>query len=305
LRIAVAGGSGWIGHALCRALSVDGHDVAVLTRDVHTSIPSGSRRVVWDARLPGDWVSEVGSADAVVNLAGAAVAPRRWTAHRRAVLRTSRIEPTAALVAAMRQAARPPAVFVSTSAVGYYGDRGDEPVAEADPPGQDFLAELACEWEAAAQQAERSGVRVVTPRVGVVVGTHGGALRFLALPFRFRVGGPLGTGQQWVPWVHLEDVVGAYRFAIGNPELRGAVNVTAPGIVTNAEMSRGLAAVFGGKSWLPVPGWVLKLALGELAVTVLGGQKALPAVLQRLGYQFSQSALLPALQKSLTPGLRT
>jgi uncharacterized protein (TIGR01777 family) len=205
----------------------------------------------------------------------------------------------------MRQAARPPAVFVSTSAVGYYGDRGDDAVDEADPPGHDFLAQLASEWEAAARDAEGVGVRVVTPRVGVVLGPHGGALRFLALPFRFRVGGHLGTGRQWVPWVHLEDVVGAYRFAIDTAALRGAVNVTAPHIVTNAELSQCLAAEFGGKSWLPVPSWAMHLALGELAVTVLGGQKARPEVLQRLGYEIRQPALVPALRKALRPSLPT
>jgi hypothetical protein len=298
VKVVVAGGAGWLGSALCRSLAADGHDVVVLSRSPSGSRP-GLRIVAWDGRTQGDWSAEIAGADAVVNFAGAPIAPHRWTPSRKELLTASRVEPTAALVAAIDRARPQPAVLVNTSAIGFYGDCGDEIVAEDEPPGHDFLAQLAARWEAEALRARSSNVRVVLPRVGVVFGRGGGALPFLALPFRLFVGGPLGSGKQWVPWVHLEDVVGAYRHAIDNASAEGPINLTAPEPAMNHELAGAIAYVLGRPSWVPAPGWAIRLALGELAITVLAGQRAASSEIERLGYRFLQPALIPALRQAL------
>jgi len=299
VKIVVAGGTGWLGAALCRALATDGHAVVVLARSGGSRPVAGERLVPWDGRGVGGWAEEIADADAVVNLSGAPIAPQRWTPARKRLLRSSRLEPTKALIAAMERAARRPKVLINTSAVGYYGDRGDELAAEDDPPGSDFLATLAADWEAAARPATELGVRVVLPRLGVVIGRGGEALRYLALPVRLFLGGHLGSGRQWVSWIHLDDVVGIYRLALEHGEVSGPLNVTAPQPVSNRDLAQALGRVLGRPIWAPVPGWAMRLVLGELADTLLFGQRAMPATLQRLGYAFHEPALLPALHHAL------
>ncbi|MEA2639057.1 MAG: uncharacterized protein QOF51_451 [Chloroflexota bacterium] len=299
MKVIIAGGSGWIGSALAHSLLADGHEVVVLSRTARpsTSVP-GAHSVVWDGRTVGAWAAELAGCHAVVNLAGASVADGRWTEARKQLLMRSRIDPTTTLVNAMEQMTGTMPLLVSASAVGYYGDRGAEPLTEDAPPGHDFLAQLAVAWEASACRASELGARVVVARIGVVLGAEG-ALPRLAVPFRWFVGGPIGSGDQWISWVHLDDVVGMCRFAIDHPEVAGPMNVTAPHPVTNRELAEALANVLGRPSWIPVPGVALRVLFGELAESLLGGQRALPALAQRLGYDFREPDLIPALRQAL------
>jgi uncharacterized protein (TIGR01777 family) len=300
MKVVIAGGAGWLGSALRSSLSADGHDVVVLSRSGPPGpLPSGARKVTWGGRSVGAWADELEGADAVVNLAGESIAGKRWSPTRKGVLRQSRIEPTEVLVAAMRAAGQRPRALVNASAVGYYGDRSSEPALEEDPPGSDFLAQLCVDWEAAARQAEALGVRVALMRIGIVLGSGGGALPRLALPYRLFVGGPLGTGRQWVSWVHIDDVVGLFRFAIESSQVAGPVNVTAPKPITMSIFAESLGRAMGRPAWFRVPPVALKLALGELGGALLKGQRAVPAVADRLGYGFREPDLDRALRRAL------
>jgi uncharacterized protein (TIGR01777 family) len=255
--------------------------------------------VVWDGRSIGEWAAELEDADAVINLSGQSIMSGRWNEERKRALLTSRTEPTAAIVGALKRARRRPRVLVNASAVGYYGDRGDEPVTESDPPGGDFLARLVVEWEQVAERASELGVRVCLMRIGIVLGPGGGALAQLALPFRFFLGGYIGSGKQWISWVHVDDVVGLFRFAIEREDASGPINVTAPEPATNRELAHALGSAMGRPSWLPVPSFALRVALGELADQILVGQRALPAAALRLGYAFRHPSLDLALRGAL------
>jgi uncharacterized protein len=298
VKVVIAGGTGFLGSSLARSLVADRHEVVVLSRSVSSLNSAAVRYVEWNGRGLDDWAREIDGADAVVNFSGAPIAPRRWTPARKHLLRASRIEPTAALVAAMRQAERRPPVFLNASAVGYYGDRGEDVVTEDDPPGHDFLARLVADWEAAAIPARDLGVRVVRPRIGVVLGTDG-ALPMMAMPVRFFVGGPIGSGRQWVPWVHVDDVVGMFRFAIEQPELEGPINVCAADPVRNRDLMGAIGRALHRPLWFPVPGPLLRVFFGEVCYALLTGQRVVPTVAQRLGYVFREPVLLPAVRKAL------
>jgi len=294
----VAGGSGGLGSALLRSLG-DEHDLVVFSREPHPQLSNPRARAVqWDGRQLGAWVAEIEGCDVVVNFSGAAVASGRWTAARKAALVASRVEPTAILVRAMEEARRAPRTFINTSAVGYYGDRGADLVTEDAPPGSDFLARLCVAWEAAAQRASEIGVRLVRPRVGIVLDQQGMLAR-LALPFRLGLGGSIGNGEQWISWVHIDDVVGMYRMAIEREEVAGPMNVTSPQPVTNRQLARALGRALRRPVWLSVPPFALRAVLGEFAHSVLTGQRAVPAVAERLGYQFRQSSIDGALHHTL------
>jgi hypothetical protein len=241
----------------------------------------------------------IDGAGALVCLTGESVAARPWTPRRKAALRASRIGPTAALVAAMQRAAQPPSVFVSASGVGYYGHLGDQVVDEEHGPGHTFLANLCVDWEAAAAAAG-DVTRVVIPRLGLVFGPNGGALPRMALPFRFLVGGPIGSGRQWLPWIDLDDAVGLLYFAIEHPEVRGPINLTAPAPARNWEVAAAIGLALGRPSWLAVPGPMLRLMLGEMAGEILGGARVVPSLALRLGYEFQQ----PDLDRSVRRALR-
>jgi uncharacterized protein (TIGR01777 family) len=235
-------------------------------------------------------------ADAVVNLAGASIADGRWTAERKALLRASRIDTTRALVGALAKMNARPSVLVSASAIGFYGNRGSETLTEESKPGADFLAGLAQEWEAEALKAEALGIRVVLARFGIILAREGGALPKMMMPFKIGAGGKLGSGEQWMSWVTLEDVVGILRFAIENASVRGAINVVSPQPLQNLEFTKVLARAMHRPALFPAPAFALRLALGEMAdALLLSSQRVLPQVLEKLGYRFLHSDLPAAL----------
>jgi uncharacterized protein (TIGR01777 family) len=307
MRFILTGGTGLIGSALAASLAGDGHEVVVLTRfpERVADLPSGVRAVGWDGRTSEGWGELANGAAGIVNLAGANVAgegllPTRWSAARKAVLRDSRVNAGRAVVEAVAKAKVKPAVVVQASGVGYYGNRGDERLDEDADPGDDFLASLAArEWEPSTRAVEDMGVRRVVIRSGAVLDARQGALPRLVLPFRFFVGGRLGNGRQYLPWIHLADQVGAIRFLVDQPAARGPFNLVAPEQVTNAEAARTLGRTLRRPSLVPVPGPALRLALGELAAVLLEGQRASPDRLLKLGYRFCFPALESALQDLL------
>jgi uncharacterized protein (TIGR01777 family) len=300
MKVFVTGGSGFVGRALCSRLAKAGSQVTVLTRSEKAAarLPPGVTPCLGDPTAPGGWQEEAASHDAFVNLAGASIF-NRWSKSYKALLRSSRLLTTRNLVQAMarRRASRPP-VLVSASAVGFYGPRGGEELDEDSPPGNDFLARLCLDWEAEANQAGELGARVVTARLGIVLGAGGGALGRMLPAFRLGLGGPLGGGGQWFSWIHRQDLVDALIFCL-EKEIKGPANCCAPEPVTNREMSKTLGRVLGKPAFLPVPGLAVKLALGEMGSVVLTGQKVLPRALLRAGFSFRHPELAGALQDLL------
>jgi uncharacterized protein len=318
MQVVVTGATGFIGRPLCAELVGRGHSVTALSRDAErarATLGPQVRSLSWGMREERreksedrsqksdvEWEQAVAEADAVLNLAGEPVAARRWTPAIKESVRSSRVEATRSLVEAIEKASRKPSVLVSTSAVGYYGDRGDAEITEESGPGQDFLSETSIQWEAAAERATEFGVRVCRMRLGIVLG-RGSALQKMLYPlpipispWKLGLGGPLGNGRQWMPWVHLDDVIGLFLWAMTTPDVRGAVNATAPNPVTNAEFSRALGRALHRPAFLPVPSFVPKLLFGEFADSVLTGQRALPTVAQRLGYRFQFPDINSALR---------
>ena len=302
MSIIIAGGSGFLGSALARALAGDGHDLIILTRQSSAVSPPQPRTtfVSWTPDgTAGPWARSLEGATAVINLAGESIAAKRWSAAQKQKLRDSRLMATRSLTAAIRQAARPPRAFLSGSAVGYYGDRGEETLSEASPPGFDFLARLATEWEAAANDVAPL-TRVALVRTGIVLDRTGGALPKMLPPFRMFVGGPLGSGTQYMPWIHKDDWVRLVSWIVSTDGARGAVNATSPSPVTNAEFSKALGRVLKRPSMLPAPAFALRIALGEMAdALLLSGQRALPVRATDLGFSFRYSNIDEALASIL------
>ena len=305
MKTVIAGGSGFLGRKLAAALVRASHDVTILTR----SLPSGSVVRDPEADLPqvnragwlpdgstGPWASLIDGADAVVNLAGASIGDGRWSAARKTLIRDSRIGPTRSLARAIAGAARPPSVLVSGSAVGYYGDRGDEALTEASAPGSDFLADLCVAWEREAASASSANTRLVLVRTGLVLDRSAGVLPRIALPFRFCVGGPVGPGRQFMSWIHAADWVSLVRTAIERDTLQGPMNATAPAPVRNGDFSRALGKALARPCWLPAPAVALRLALGEMAqALLLSSQRSLPTAAEASGFEFQHPELEAAL----------
>jgi hypothetical protein len=293
MTIVLAGGSGFLGRALTRRLTRDGHQVVILTRREPQSAaeaqwqPDGSAGTL-PARLEG--------VDAVVNLAGEGIADRRWSAARKAALRTSRVLSTRTLVAAIAKCERKPAVFISSSGVGYYGPRGDETITESTGPGTDFLSRMAVDWEQEAQAVTSGGTRLAIIRTGLVLSGEGGALAKMLLPFKLGLGGPLGSGTQYMPWIHIDDHVSLTMWLMTTPGATGAFNVTAPNPVTNREFTRELGRALRRPAIVPVPAFALRIMLGEMAELLLTGQRAVPAHAEQLGFRFAYNRLDHALQ---------
>lgn len=291
MRVVITGGSGLIGRAVAADLSHD-HEVVILTRDPQKArIPAGTRAVAWDGRTPEGWGSLLDGDTAIVHLAGESIADGRWTRAKKERIRASRVDSGRAVAAAIRAAAargaaERPRVLLQASGVGYYGPRADAAVTEHAAAGDDFLASVCKQWEASTAEVEAWGVRRAVLRTGLVLARDGGALPRMALPFRLLGGGPVGDGRQWMPWIHLADQVGAIRFLLAREDASGPFNLTAPRPLTNRDFSRALGKALRRPSLLPAPGFALRLALGEMAVLLLKGQRAVPQRLLELGYSF-------------------
>jgi uncharacterized protein (TIGR01777 family) len=306
-RVLIPGGSGLIGRALSAELVAHGYDVVVLSRKPERvgNLPDGVRVVRWDARTAKGWGHLADGARAIVNLTGASIAgegffPSRWTDEQRRVIRESRLNSSRAVVEAVARAEQRTRVVVQASGVGYYGFHGDEVLTEEAGPGDDWAARFTAEeWEPATARVEEMGVRRVIARTGIVLSAEEGALPRLLLPFRLFAGGPLGSGKQWYSWIHLRDEARTLRFLIENEEASGAFNLTAPNPVTNGELAKRIGRVMGRPSFIPVPGFAMRLAFGEVAEVVLQGQRAVPQGLLDLGFEFDFPEAEAALQDLL------
>lgn len=288
-RVLLTGGTGFIGHRLQSALVASGHTISVVTRtpQSHRTARSGVSYVPW----PGD----VARHQAIVHLAGEPLFARRWNAAVKDEIRRSRVESTRALVEAMGAAAQRPGVLVCASAVGWYGDRGDEELDERSAPGKGFLAEVCQAWEAEALRAEALGVRVVRVRIGVVLGPGGGALARMLLPFKLGAGGPIGSGRQWFPWIHARDLCELIVRAVDDPRFVGAVNGVAPEALTNRDFARRLGRALHRPAFLPTPAFALRLLLGEVTDVLLQSQRCAPRAALAAGFSFKFPTLEPAL----------
>jgi uncharacterized protein len=297
MRALVTGATGFIGKSLLSRLS----EPVVLTRhpERFDQAQPGIQVHRWDPMQGPPPEAAWRGVEVVFHLAGEPVAEGRWTAKKKMRIRDSRRVGTANLVRGLAALEEPPRVLVSASAVGYYGDRGDELLPETAAPGNDFLAEVCRLWESAAGEARRFGLRVVNPRTGIVLGCGGGALAKMLPPFKFGLGGRLGSGRQWMPWIHLDDLVGLLLHAAQHDEIDGPMNAAAPHPVTNRQFTAALASVLHRPAFLPAPGAMLKLVVGEFAEVLLASQRVEPQVALRSGYQFSYPELQPALTQIL------
>ena len=309
MNILMTGASGLVGTALAKTLTAEGHTIYRLTRvgsSEQRAKVSGVFDLPWNpgsgeisGSVDSNSVQAPANFDAVVNLAGAPVVGGRWTKERKEILRSSRVDTTHGLVNAIAKMDKRPRVLISASAIGYYGNRGDDPVTEKSDPGTDFLADLAKDWENEAVKAEELGVRVVLLRFGIILAKQGGALPQMMLPFRFGLGGKLGSGRQWTSWITLEDVVAIIRVALRSDSWKGPVNLVAPGAVRNSDFTRALAKVMHRPAIFAAPAFALRLAMGEMAETLLGGVRVQPQVLEQHSYQFLHADVEEALKAIL------
>ena len=282
------------------ALRDRGDELIVLTRDADKAEKRLGGKITFvagDCSEPGAWMQRIDGCDAVVNLAGENIFAKRWNDLFKTELRNSRIVTTLNVVEAIGQASQKPRVLVNTSAVGYYGNRADEATAEDGPGADDFMAQLCADWEQAARGAEEHGTRVAIVRTGVVLGPDGGALKQMLTPFKLGVGGPVAGGKQWMSWIHIEDLVGIYQIAIDNAEAQGPINGTAPEPLTNKDFSKSLASALHRPCIFPLPGFMLRLTLGDVAQVVTGSQRVIPRKAQELGYTFKYATCEQAMQQ--------
>jgi uncharacterized protein (TIGR01777 family) len=303
MKIILAGGSGFLGRALTSRLVAGGHDVVVLARNERTVVASGARVLPWD----GDgsiaaWAYELDGADAVVNLAGASIGDRRWSAERKELLRSSRINSTRSLSTAIRIAKVKPGTFIQQSAVGFYGpDGGSHELDESSPAGRGFLADVCVAWEGEARTIAAQGPRLVIIRTGLVLAKNGGVLPRLVTPFKLFAGGPMASGRQYMSWIHIDDWVNLTIWALTTSSVEGVVNATAPVPVTNKDFAQALGRALHRPSAVPAPGFALKIILGEMASdTVIGGQRVLPQRALSDGFTFKYQALDAALAAELS-----
>ena len=302
MSIVIAGGTGFIGRALCTALSQEGHRVTILTRNSGSAercLGNNLLSVEWTGRNTGLWEQALEGADAVINLAGAPIADARWTPARKQLLIDSRVHTTRIIVEAMSRRSAKPRVLISASGIGYYGASDDRVLDEGAARGQGFLADLCLAWEAEALRAAEFGVRVVVLRTGMVLEQDGGALPKMLLPFRLFAGGPIMPGTQWVSWIHRRDHIGLIQWALTTATVSGPINVVAPEPVTMKTFCEVLGRVIHRPSWLPVPRFALNMLLGELGTLMTTGQRVTPAKAMAGGYRFRYPTLEPALQAIL------
>jgi len=306
MKVAIAGATGFVGSRLVEKLQAAGHQVVVLSRDAAKAsrvFPASAypnlEVVAYTPAESGDWQKSIAGCDAVVNLAGVPIAEERWTEARQQAILDSRRLTTAKLVEAIVNANPRPSVLVSASAIGYYGTSETAEFDETSPAGNDFLAAVCKDWEAAAQPAKNAGTRLAILRLGIVLGM-GGALAKMLPPFKLFAGGPIGTGKQWFSWVHREDVVDLILYALQNSQVEGVLNATAPNPVRMNELCQTLGEVLQRPSWLPVPSFALEMLLGDGAKVVLEGQKVLPKQTLASGFQYQYPTLKLALEEILS-----
>jgi uncharacterized protein len=296
MKILITGATGLIGRSLCRSLINEGHQVVALSRRSPTAMDlAGVIAFQWEPVAEPPPAEAWEGVEVVIHLAGEPVATR-WTEEQKRRIRDSRVKGAQNLVAGIRAARRPPKVFVSASAVGFYGDRGDEILNERSDPGSGFLSELCLDWETEALRARELGARVALVRVGVVLSASGGALEKMLLPFKLGLGGRLGDGRQWFPWIHIEDIAGIFLHALMSPAVDGPINGVAPGAVTNEEFTRELAATLNRPVFFPIPKLALRVLMGEMSEVVTISERVVPQVALDTGYQFKYPNLRPALE---------
>ena len=297
MKILITGATGLIGRPLSKRLTEEGHTVIALSRNPGKVADLAAAKVFeWQAQSGPPPSEALDSIDAVVHLAGEPIAARRWSDEQKRRIRDSRVISTRHLINGMRAAAKRPAALISSSAVGFYGDRGDEQLEESSPPGVGFMPAICREWEAEAARATDDGARVVVVRTGVVLAREGGALEKMLTPFKLGVGGRIASGGQWFPWIHLDDIVEIFRHAIFSQALDGPVNGVAPGVVTNKDFTDHLARALHRPAILPVPEFGLRLAFGEMADVLLISQRVVPRRLLDSGFEFRYPQLAPALE---------
>jgi uncharacterized protein len=307
MRIIITGGTGLIGKPLSAALLNEGHEVIILSRNPaqRKGIPPGVRLERWDGQSADGWGTLADGAGAIINLAGEGIADGRWSEERKQRILASRVNAGKAVVQAIAQAQQKPGVLIQASAVGYYGPRGDEIITEESAPGADFLSRVCFEWEASTAPASQQGVRRPVLRTGIVFSNDGGAFPRLVLPFHLFAGGPVGSGKQWYPWIHIDDEVRAIQFLLNHPTATGPFNLSAPEPLTNKALAREIGKVMNRPAFLPAPSFGLQIVFGEMSTVVLDGQRAIPKRLQELGFQFkyptAEAALRALLQKSEAP----
>ena len=298
MNIAISGSHGFIGLAVVTALAGAGHRIIPLIRG-RSAVEGG---IAWSVEAAYVDTAKLAGIDAVVHLAGEPI-PGRWTPQKKARILESRFKGTRLIAEAVSQLAKPPKVFVCASAIGYYGDRGEEILREESPSGGGFLAQVCREWEAATEPAAKKGIRVVNLRIGIVLGAGGGALAQMLTPFRMGVGGRIGSGKQWMSWIALDDLVGVIQHVLTTANLQGPVNAVAPNAVTNAEFTRTLGKVLSRPTIFPLPAFVVKLAFGQMGEeALLGSQRVEPARLQASSYQFRYPELEGALRRAVGKG---
>jgi len=299
MKILVSGSHGLVGKALTHSLTDDGHEVVKLVRRERNF---GSPEVEWYPDQGRIDAAHLEGIEAVIHLAGDNIAGGRWTTEKKRIIRESRVQGTALLSETLASLSRPPSVFISASAIGFYGNRGEELLTEQSPPGKDFLAKVCIDWEAATTAAAEKGIRTAHARFGVILDAHGGALAKMLPPFRVGIGGKIGAGNQWMSWIALADVIGALKFLLEDRTIQGPVNFVAPNPVTNAEFTKTLARVLSRPSIFPMPAFAARLAFGEMAdALLLASQKVDPAVLVDNGFLFTWPTLESALKHILNP----
>ena len=298
MKILITGGTGFVGSALTGRLLAQGHQVTALGsrgRSDGKGHP-GLTYLTADTSRPGDWQETVPEQDVLINLAGRSIF-HLWSKSYKEQIRNSRVLTTRHLVEAMPEGGR--IVLISASAAGFYGDGGDQEKDESSPSGNGFLAEVCREWETEARRAEGKGARVAIMRFGVILGTGGGAIATMKPPFRMGLGGPIGNGRQWFPWIHLEDLIRAFFLLLGRENLHGVYNFTAPGLIRQNEFADALGEALHRPAILPAPAWIMKLVLGDLGRSLLQGQRTPPKALLKHGYAFLYPELGPALREIL------
>jgi uncharacterized protein (TIGR01777 family) len=311
MNILITGGTGLIGRKLVNSLLLDGHQITILTRDPQKAkdqLPSTIQAIKWDGASYQGWGGIINQIDAVINLAGESIAGKslyqifmqRWSQERKNRISQSRIKIGMALSEAIRTASKKPDVLIQSSAVGYYGSRGPEKVIESSAVGNDYLAQVCLDWENSTASIEDVGVRRVIIRTGLVLDANDGILPVMLLPFKLFMGGPIGGGNQYIPWIHIQDQVDAIRYLATEENATGPYNLTAPNPVTNRDFSKIAGRVLRRPNWIPLPGFVLKLALGEKSTLILDGQRAIPQRLNEAEFKFKFEFLDKTLHDLVT-----